>query len=193
MLALVEQYASGITTDTSALEQAVGQLDASNFEDLTSSLEGGLFETQKTPEQLATLERLETMLALVEDGWTRSSPRRPLNGCPPRPLWPRLCAGLVPPEVRPRRRSPRWWDLSCGRAGCVMLQTCGRRCATPGQTAGTPSGRIPTSCPHQLILTIHWALSPETRTEGEETGDFDTALEELLKGESTEGDENPNS
>ena len=33
----------------------------------------------------------------------------------------------------------------------------------------------------------------ETRTEGEETGDFDTALEELLKGESTEGDENPSS
>ena len=32
------------------------------------TLEGGLFEPQKTPEQLATLERLETMLALVE-GW----------------------------------------------------------------------------------------------------------------------------
>jgi hypothetical protein len=36
-------------------------------------------------------------------------------------------------------------------------------------------------------------VAGETRTEGEETGDFDTALEELLKGESTEGDENPNS
>src|SRR6185436_6070915 len=68
MLALVEQYATGITIDTSALEQAVTQLDASNLEELSSSLEGGLFEPQKTPEQLAILGRLETMLALVE-GW----------------------------------------------------------------------------------------------------------------------------
>jgi putative hydrolase len=68
MLTLVEQYAQGITIDTSALEQAVSQLDPSNMEEITSTLEGGLFEPQKTPDQLATLERLETMLALVE-GW----------------------------------------------------------------------------------------------------------------------------
>ncbi|HEY5822628.1 MAG TPA: zinc-dependent metalloprotease [Propionibacteriaceae bacterium] len=68
MLTLVEQYASGITIDTSALEQAVSQLDPTNMEELSASLEGGLFEPQKTPEQLATLARLETMLALVE-GW----------------------------------------------------------------------------------------------------------------------------
>ena len=49
MLTLVEQYASGITIDTSALEQAVSQLDASNLEELSSSLEGGLFEPQNTP------------------------------------------------------------------------------------------------------------------------------------------------
>jgi putative hydrolase len=36
MLTLVEQYASGITIDTSALEQAVGQLDPSNLEELSS-------------------------------------------------------------------------------------------------------------------------------------------------------------
>ena len=48
-----------------SLSPADGVLDASNLEELTSSLEGGLFEPQKTPEQLATLERLETMLALV--------------------------------------------------------------------------------------------------------------------------------
>ena len=68
MLALVEQYARGITIDTSALEEAVGQLDPSNLSELGEKLEGGLFEPTKTPEQLATLERLETMLALVE-GW----------------------------------------------------------------------------------------------------------------------------
>jgi len=67
MLTLVEEYARGITIDTSALEQAVSQVDPTNIQEL-SSLAGGLFEPQKTPEQRATLERLETMLALVE-GW----------------------------------------------------------------------------------------------------------------------------
>jgi putative hydrolase len=68
MLALVEQYARGITIDTSALEEAVGQLDPNNLAELGEKLEGGLFEPTKSPEQVATLERLETMLALVE-GW----------------------------------------------------------------------------------------------------------------------------
>jgi putative hydrolase len=68
VLVLVEQYAAGITIDTSALEQAVSQLDPTNLEELSASLEGGLFEPRKTPDQLATLQRLETMLALVE-GW----------------------------------------------------------------------------------------------------------------------------
>jgi putative hydrolase len=68
MLALVEQYARGITIDTSALEEAVGQLDPSNLSELSSTLEGSLFAPQQTPEQKAVLQRLETMLALVE-GW----------------------------------------------------------------------------------------------------------------------------
>jgi putative hydrolase len=68
VLGLVEQYAEGITIDMSALEQAVNNLDPNNLEELSNTLEGGLFEPQKTPEQLATLARLETMLALVE-GW----------------------------------------------------------------------------------------------------------------------------
>ena len=68
MLTLVEEYARGITIDTSALEEAVGQLDPNNLEELGEKLQGGLFEPQKSPAQLATLERLETMLALVE-GW----------------------------------------------------------------------------------------------------------------------------
>jgi putative hydrolase len=68
MYALIAEYARGITIDTSALEQAVGEIESGNMEDLSSVLEGGLFEPQKTPAQQATLARLETMLALVE-GW----------------------------------------------------------------------------------------------------------------------------
>jgi putative hydrolase len=68
MLALVERYAAGITIDTSALEEAVGQLDPTNLAELSSTLEGALFAPQQSADQKAVLERLETMLALVE-GW----------------------------------------------------------------------------------------------------------------------------
>ena len=68
MLALVGEYARGITIDTSALEDAVGRIDPSNLSELSSTLEGNLFAPQQTPEQKAVLQRLETMLALVE-GW----------------------------------------------------------------------------------------------------------------------------
>ncbi|MGJ3509199.1 zinc-dependent metalloprotease [Enemella sp. A6] len=73
LLALVEEYAHGITIDTSALESAVGEMDPASIDpaalqELSDQLQGQLFTSHKTPEQLATLERLETMLALVE-GW----------------------------------------------------------------------------------------------------------------------------
>ncbi|MEV7831452.1 zinc-dependent metalloprotease [Streptomyces subrutilus] len=64
----VEGYARGITVDTSKLEEAVGQLDPSNPEQLQEALAGGMFQPQDTPEQKASLARLETALALVE-GW----------------------------------------------------------------------------------------------------------------------------
>ncbi|MDN5761534.1 MAG: zinc-dependent metalloprotease, partial [Microlunatus sp.] len=68
MLTLVEEYSRGISIDTSALEEMVGRIDPENLSELSSQLEGGLFEPQKSPEQLVTLDRLETILALVE-GW----------------------------------------------------------------------------------------------------------------------------
>ncbi len=117
VLTLVEQYAAGITIDTSALEQAVGQLDPTNMQDLAATLEGGLFEPQKTPEQLATLERLETMLALVE-GWVddvvtqASAPWMPAAGALAEVVRRSRASGgpaeatfatLVGLELRPRR------------------------------------------------------------------------------------------
>ncbi len=118
MLALVEQYASGITIDTSALEQAVGQLDPSNLTELSQTLEGGgLFEPQKTPAQKAVLERLETMLALVE-GWVdevvtqATAQRMPSSGALAEAVRRARASGgpaeatfatLVGLELRPRR------------------------------------------------------------------------------------------
>ena len=195
MLALVEQYARGITIDTSALEQAVGQLDASNLEELTSSLEGGLFEPQKTPEQLATLERLETMLALVE-GWVdevvtqataqwmpsaaalaEAVRRARATGGPAEETF----ATLVGLELRPRRMREAanlWAALRDARG-------------VDGRDAvWTHPDLVPTSADLDDPLGF---VAGESRSEGEENADFDTALEELLKGESNEGDENPSS
>jgi uncharacterized protein (DUF2342 family) len=107
VLTLVEQYASGITIDTSALEQAVSQLDASNLEELSSSLEGGLFEPQKTPQQLAILERLETMLALVE-GWVDDVvTQATAQWMPSAPALAEAVRRLARLVVRQRRPSPR--------------------------------------------------------------------------------------
>ncbi|WP_020667902.1 zinc-dependent metalloprotease [Amycolatopsis nigrescens] len=68
LLATVEEFAHGITVDTSALEQLAGQMDPSNPASIEEAMSSGLLEPQTTPEQQAALNRLETLLALVE-GW----------------------------------------------------------------------------------------------------------------------------
>jgi putative hydrolase len=71
VLATVEDYAHGIRMDFSAIEQAAAGLDPMSLADpskLEELLGQGAFEPQTTPEQKLALERLETLLALVE-GW----------------------------------------------------------------------------------------------------------------------------
>jgi putative hydrolase len=191
MLTLVEQYASGITIDTSALEQAVSQLDPSNLEELSSSLEGGLFEPQKTPQQLATLQRLETMLALVE-GWVdevvtqataqlmpsatalaEAVRRSRAAGGPAEETF----ATLVGLELRPRRMRDAanlWAALRDARG-------------VDGRDAvWSHPDLVPSSADLDDPLGF---VAGEARTEGGDSADFDAALEELLKAEGTEGEE----
>ncbi|TAK68549.1 MAG: zinc-dependent metalloprotease [Actinomycetota bacterium] len=66
--AAVEAYARGIHVDTARIEEAVRDLDPSNPAALQEVLGSGVFEPEDSPEQLAALARLETLLALVE-GW----------------------------------------------------------------------------------------------------------------------------
>ena len=195
MLVLVEQYASGITIDTSALEEAIGRIDPSNFEELTSSVEGGLFEPQKTPEQRATLERLETMLALVE-GWVdevvsqataqwmpaasalaEAVRRARATGGPAEETF----ATLVGLELRPRRMRDAanlWAALRDARG-------------IDGRDAvWSHPDLIPTSADLDDPLGF---VAGDAHSEGAEKDDIDSALEQLLKDESSEGDENPSS
>lgn len=73
LLSLFEQYAAGIRIDMSAMEDIYRDLDpaAMNLEGMQEAFEkiqGSLFEPVRTPEQQSVLDRLETLLALIE-GW----------------------------------------------------------------------------------------------------------------------------
>ncbi|HTC70228.1 MAG TPA: zinc-dependent metalloprotease [Acidothermaceae bacterium] len=68
LLAALDDYARGITVDTSRMQEALGSIDPTNPEALQQALTGGLFEPENTPAQQAALARLETLLALIE-GW----------------------------------------------------------------------------------------------------------------------------
>jgi len=64
----VDDYARGISIDTSAIESALGGIDPSNPQALQDIMASGVFEPPTTADQVAALSRLETVLALVE-GW----------------------------------------------------------------------------------------------------------------------------
>jgi putative hydrolase len=73
----IATYGKGIRVDITAMtEQAQnaidsGELDVSNPESMTLAMSGGLFTPEETPAQIAALEKLETLLALIE-GWIDS-------------------------------------------------------------------------------------------------------------------------
>jgi putative hydrolase len=94
-----------------------GAIDPSNPESMTLALSGGMFTPEETPQQRAALERLETVLALIE-GWIdavvtkaagerlpsmiklrESQQRRRATNSPTQQLF----ATLVGLEVSPRR------------------------------------------------------------------------------------------
>ena len=68
LTAAVEAYAAGIHVDPERIQEAAQGIDPSNPEQLQEILASGVFVPDDTPEQLAALARLETLLALVE-GW----------------------------------------------------------------------------------------------------------------------------
>ena len=116
VFSLIEEYGRGISIDTSHIEQTLGSIDPSNMEALQEALGGGLFDAEQSPAQRAALERLETVLALVE-GWVddvvaeaaaampsaaalrETMRRRRASGGPAEDTF----AALVGLELRPRR------------------------------------------------------------------------------------------
>lgn len=64
----VESYARGINLDLSKIEEAARDIDPSNPESMQAALSNGVLMPERSAEQDAALQRLETALALVE-GW----------------------------------------------------------------------------------------------------------------------------
>ncbi len=71
LLGAVEEYAQGINLDTERVREAMRGLDPSNPAAIQEAMAGGLFEPEDTPAQRAALQRVETLLALIE-GWVES-------------------------------------------------------------------------------------------------------------------------
>ncbi|MFY0407801.1 zinc-dependent metalloprotease [Solicola sp. PLA-1-18] len=117
LVGAIEAFGRGTTIDVSGIEAKLGSIDPSNPAAIQEAMQEGLFEPQRTAEQQAALDRLESLLAFVE-GWvddvvdqaTRetmpSAPklreamrRRRATGGPAEQAF----ASLVGLELRPRR------------------------------------------------------------------------------------------
>ena len=74
LLSAVESYARGMKIDMSGIEELAQGFNPASLADpaaMEQLLTQGVFEPKATPEQTAALERLETMLALIE-GWVQT-------------------------------------------------------------------------------------------------------------------------
>lgn len=74
LLSAVEAFARGMKVDMSGIEDLARGIDPAALTDPTQMeqlLSQGMFEPKATPEQVAALERLETLLALIE-GWVQT-------------------------------------------------------------------------------------------------------------------------
>jgi putative hydrolase len=129
LLGAVEAYAKGMQIDMSGIEELARDFDPSSLTDpaaIEQLLGQGVFEPKATPAQTQALERLETLLALIE-GWVQvvvtaalgeripgaaalseTLRRRRASGGPAEQTF----ATLVGLELRPRkmREAAQLWD-----------------------------------------------------------------------------------
>ena len=68
VIAQITNYASGIKIDNDIVQEIARDFDPQNTEEIQAALRDGAFIAARTEEQNLALERIETMLALIE-GW----------------------------------------------------------------------------------------------------------------------------
>lgn len=196
LISSITEFARGIRIDTDRLESLADGFDPSNPEELRRAMVDGSLIPPKTDAQLATLARLETILALVE-GWVdvvtaRATSRLPKADAIAEMVRRRRATGgpaesafstLVGLELRPRRlrEAAAMWQQITDAVGDEQ------RDALWSHPDVIPTGED-IDDPAALIARL------EARARGEvpEPDDFDTALENLLRGEEGSGSsENP--
>ncbi len=187
LITQITAFARGITIDTDRLESLAESFDPANPEELREAMVSGALIPPKTEEQQEALERLETMLALVE-GWvdvvtaaaTRLLPkadaiaetvrRRRAAGGPAESAF----ATLVGLELRPRRL----------RDAAAMWQAV---TDAVGQEARDRLWSHPDLLPQAADLDDPSALVARltAAASGQETerDEFDQAIEDLLRGD----------
>ncbi|GAB3591229.1 zinc-dependent metalloprotease [Angustibacter peucedani] len=183
LLGAVEDYARGITIDTDRIESALREADPSDAAAMQQALSSGLFEPERTPVQQAALDRLETMLALLE-GWVEvvtddAAAALPHAGALRETVRRRRAIGgpaeqtfsaLVGLELRPRRL----------RDAAALWQVIGRSLGVEGRDAvWSHPDLMPTA--DDLDDPMGYA---ERRAEADAgSADVDAAIERLLQGE----------
>ncbi|MET0716013.1 MAG: zinc-dependent metalloprotease [Mycetocola sp.] len=196
LISSITEFARGIRIDTDRLETLAEGFDPSDPEELRKAMVDGSLIPPKTDAQLGTLARLETTLALVE-GWVdvvtaRATSRLPKADAIAEMVRRRRATGgpaesafstLVGLELRPRRL----------REAAAMWQQITDAVGDDGRDAlwahpdVLPSGED-IDDPAALIARLE-ALD---RGEVPEPDDFDTALQDLLRGEEGQAkDDNP--
>ena len=181
VLNAVEEFARNTRIDVSGIEEKLAGLDPTQ---LPQAMESGLFEPERTPEQQAAVERLETLLAFIE-GWVddvvaqatsdtmpaavalaEAMRRRRAAGGPAEQTF----ASLVGLELRPRRlrEAATLWAAMRDRFG-----------ADARDAVWTHPDLMPTAAD----LDDPLGFTPQAADT-----DFDAALSELLDGGPEESD-----
>lgn len=180
LMTAITEFAHGIRIDTSRLEELAADFDPSNPEELRQAMVSGALIPPKSEAQLAALDRLETMLALIE-GWVdvvtqHATTRLPKSAAIAETVRRRRAAGgpaesafstLIGLELRPRRlrEAAALWQAVTGAIG-----------AEARDDLWSHPDLLPTSAdiddPTALLARI---------TTGDTVGDgFDQAIEDLL-------------
>ena len=183
LLNAVEAFAKGMKIDMSGIEEFAQGFNPASLTDpsqMEQLLNQGIFEPKATPEQTAALDRLETLLALIE-GWVQTVVTDALGRPDPRHVGAERDAA---PATR-HRRAGRADLRHPGRPGTAAAQAAGGRRAV-GEADRRPSVPTPATrvWQHPDLMPSAADLDEPAgfidRMIGGDTSGMDSAIEQAI-------------